>query len=124
MGRPLLLAALLALAASPALAQDAVPTAGGAGRGAPAAAPAPGPLTPDQMSVDDIGPLMGPCGPTGRDAKNPDKPDSKPHGEVFVGAGTRGYREAGGIVCQPIGANSSVTLSVDAAKLPAWRWGR
>ncbi|THD58625.1 hypothetical protein [Phenylobacterium sp.] len=41
------------------------------------------------------------------------KADGKPHGEVWAGAGTQGYREVGGVVTQPVGDCSSVTLMVD-----------
>jgi hypothetical protein len=39
--------------------------------------------------------------------------DGKAHGEVWAGVGTHGYREVGGVVTQPIGACSQVTIAVD-----------
>src|SRR5262245_43028587 len=39
-------------------------------------------------------------------------PDRKPHGEVWAGIGTHGYREIGGVVTQPIGDCSFVTIAV------------
>lgn len=47
--------------------------------------------------------------------------DGKPHGEVWVGAGTRGYREVGGVVTQPIGKCASVTIGVSKTEGPRWR---
>lgn len=38
--------------------------------------------------------------------------DGKPHGEVWAGIGTRGYRTVGGVVTQPIGDCGSVTVGV------------
>ncbi len=124
MVRALAITAALCLAAAPALAQEAVPTAGGAGpRGAPDAAAAPGPLgSPEDIAAADPGPLMGPCGPTGADPKHPDQPDKRPHGEVFAGVGTNGYREGGGIICQPLGDHTAITIGVDAATIHGGRW--
>lgn len=47
-------------------------------------------------------------------ALNPRCPvsDGKPHGEVWAGVGTRGYRTVGGVVTQPIGDCGSVTVGV------------
>jgi hypothetical protein len=39
--------------------------------------------------------------------------DGKPHGEVWAGIGTGGYRQAGGVVTQPLGACGSVTVMID-----------
>ena len=39
--------------------------------------------------------------------------DRKPHGEVWGGIGTGGYREVGGIVTQPVGDCGQVTVAVD-----------
>lgn len=47
--------------------------------------------------------------------------DGRPHGEVWVGAGTRGYREIGGVVTQPIGKCASVTIAVSKTEGPRWR---
>jgi hypothetical protein len=41
------------------------------------------------------------------------KTDGKPHGEVWAGAGTQGYRQAGGVVTEPLGSCGSVTLMID-----------
>jgi hypothetical protein len=41
--------------------------------------------------------------------------DAKPHGEVWGGIGTGGYREAGGVVTQPIGGCGQVTIGVSHA---------
>jgi len=47
--------------------------------------------------------------------------DRKPHGEVWVGAGTRGYREAGGVVTAPLGDCGQLTLSIDKTDGPDFR---
>ncbi len=67
----------------------------------------------------DRGPdFMRPRGPCGGPAKTEDgKTDHTPHGEVYAGAGTRGYREAGGVVCVPVGDNAAVTIAVDAGQI-------
>ncbi|HVI32032.1 hypothetical protein [Phenylobacterium sp.] len=38
--------------------------------------------------------------------------DGKPHGQVWAGIGTRGYRTVGGVVTQPLGDCGSVTVGV------------
>lgn len=38
--------------------------------------------------------------------------DGKPHGEVWAGIGTRGYRTVGGVVTQPLGDCGQVTVGV------------
>ncbi|HXV00201.1 MAG TPA: hypothetical protein VG166_06865 [Caulobacteraceae bacterium] len=120
------LAAALVLslaAAGAARAQEAIPTAadatdGGAPQVATGGAPT---MISNRHRRDDRGPVrIGPCGAPYRSVDGgPPKPDKSPHGEVFAGAGTHGYREAGGAVCIPIGENAAVTLAVDAG-----RWGR
>ncbi len=123
-----IVAALTLAAGGFAFSQEAVPTAGGAGqRGAPdpSASGSPSPLDPPaQIVAADPGPLMGPCGPTAPDKKNPDKPDHQAHGEVFAGVGTGGYREGGGVVCQPIGDHAAVTVGVDVEHYRGGFWGR
>lgn len=117
------LAAGLATAAgvSPTItvAQEAIPTAAGA-PAAPVPASAARPITlPDTVEDEDAGPLpVGPCGAVGevKDGQI-QKPDRKPHGAVWARVGTRGYREAGGVVCQPIGDHSAVTIAVDAGRI-------
>jgi hypothetical protein len=53
---------------------------------------------------------MGPCGP---EKVRPDgRLDTAAHGEVEAGVGTHGYRHLAGAVCQPIGQNAAVALSV------------
>lgn len=75
-----------------------------------------------------------PSGPLGRlplAARNGDmaragcapREDRKPHGEAWVGAGNRGYREAGAVVRAPIGDCGQVTIAVDKAKIEAPRYG-
>jgi hypothetical protein len=40
-------------------------------------------------------------------------PDRAPHGEVWAGVGTRGYNDIGGVVTQPIGDCSTLTLGYE-----------
>jgi hypothetical protein len=70
---------------------------------------------------DDRGPIMvGPCGGVAKSVDGgPLKPDKNPHGEVWGGVGTHGYREAGGALCVPLGQNAQVSVAVDTV-----RWGR
>jgi hypothetical protein len=66
------------------------------------------------------GPLYGPCGVLRRKADGSVAPAAdQAHGEVSAAVGTHGYREAGGVVCQPIGDHAAVTLGVDVGG-----WGR
>ncbi|MEO8926815.1 MAG: hypothetical protein ABI306_06590 [Caulobacteraceae bacterium] len=116
------LVTLVAVPAPRAMAQEAISTAANApAAGAPAASANAAPIAiPDTIDEDDAGPLLpvGPCGAVGRihDGKI-EKPDKKPHGAVWAGVGTSGYREAGGVVCQPIGDHSAVTIAVDTAHI-------
>lgn len=115
-----LAAASIAGAVGSAAAQEVIPTAQGAPMGGAPMAPPPGPVEiahPDLLRADGIQ-RIGPCGGL------PDehgKPDKSAHGEVHASVGTGGYREAGGIVCVPIGDNFAATLAVDAGRYPGWR---
>jgi hypothetical protein len=40
-----------------------------------------------------------------------------PHGEVRVGVGTRGYREVGGAVCQPLPGGGFVAVSGGSSRI-------
>ena len=42
----------------------------------------------------------------------PARIDKRPHGEVWAGIGTGGYREVGGVVTQPIGDCATVTIGM------------
>ena len=111
------------LLAGRAGAQEVIPTAANANvdGGAPAA-PASGPIsTSNKRQRDDRGPArIGPCGGVERSIDDgPPKPDRNPHGAVWAGVGTHGYREAGGAVCIPIGDNAAVNIAVDST-----HWGR
>jgi hypothetical protein len=123
MTRALYLAIALALSGAPAAqAQEAIATAAAIGphdAPDPATIPPPGPLNENRTHYDDGGPalVMGPCGPTAP-AKDGQGPDHKPHGQVDVAVGTGGYRHVAGVVCQPLGDHSSVTI---AAGKSQWR---
>jgi hypothetical protein len=109
--------------ASGAGAQEAIPTAANQpDGGAPVAASSDGPLMISHKSMrDDRGPLpVGPCGGVARSVDGgPPKPDRNPHGAVWGGVGTHGYRDVGGAVCIPIGDNSRIAIAVDSTS-----WGR
>jgi hypothetical protein len=125
------LAALLALAAAgrPAWAQEAISTGPD---GAPPTAPA---AAGDVQSPEAIGawgravlegrptPDAVAGAPTGGRPGCPPAPDHKPHGEVWAGAGTGGYRELGGVVTQPLGDCGRVTVMIDQSRSDL-RWPR
>ena len=99
--------------------EEAVATARGGPLRSPSTVVTSLPLTiPDHPLYDDRGP-RGPCGGQARiETDGSLKPDKKPHGVVFAGLGTRGYREAGGAVCQPLGDHGAVSIAVDLRKAP------
>lgn len=112
--------ALLALAlAGTATAQQAISTAQDAALGGAPPAPPAGPVNLPPHRLDTAQNILRPVGPCGG-LPNPDtgKPDKSPHGEVFVGAGTHGYREAGGAVCVPVGDHAAVNVAVDVLNYP------
>ncbi len=98
-------------------AQEAIPTAQGAPSGGAPIPAASGPLRlPDRLDLgtDDI---LRPIGPCGAPPRADGKPDRAPHGAVFAGVGTRGYREAGGVVCVPLGDKASATVAIEAGRI-------
>lgn len=113
----------LSLSAASVRADEAIPTGANAPQGgAPIPAQAPPIRLPTSEPVDDDSPR--PVGPCGGVAKADGRPDRGPHGEVFAGVGTRGYREVGGVVCTPLGDRGAVIIAVDAAKIDARRGRR
>jgi hypothetical protein len=117
--------ACAAMAAGPTavLAEEAISTASGApGGGAPASPPFDPESGPMRLSDRvDGSDFLGPVGPCGGPALKEDgKPDRSPHGEVWAGVGTHGYRDIGGAVCAPIGDHSAVSIAVDAGQLDGW----
>jgi hypothetical protein len=114
MRRVLGLALALSLSAgAAAVAQEAIPTAGGAQSNVSPKAPAAAnnDLRPyDEFADGPLGPKMGPCGPL----ETPDgKADYSPHGEVHAGVGTHGYRNIGGAICKPLGDNGAIAIAID-----------
>lgn len=125
---PALAIALAAALLTPSavLAQEAIATGP---EGAPPAAETPNrPLAEDPQSPEAIGRWARDViagrpteearqvaeaqrNPQGRGCTPPE--DRKPHGEVWAGVGTGGYRELGGVVTQPVGKCGSVTIAVD-----------
>jgi hypothetical protein len=110
----------LSLAAAPVAAQEAIPTGAYAPLGGAPTAPPPGAFDMDHHlpGGDNVLRPVNGCGaPPDEDGKA----DKSPHGEVHAGVGTRGYREAGGAVCVPIGDHAAATIAVDAGRYPTWR---
>ena len=50
--------------------------------------------------------------------------DRQPHGQVWAGVGTSGYRNVGGVVTQPIGDCGQVTIAIDHTEMNGGRWRR
>ncbi|HLZ84487.1 MAG TPA: hypothetical protein VKQ54_13060 [Caulobacteraceae bacterium] len=102
------------------MAQEAIPTAPGAAGGDAPPAPESGPLRLSDR-IDEGPDVLRPVGPCGGPARKEDgKLDKTPHGEVWAGIGTHGYREIGGVVCAPLGDNAAVSLAIDAGHLDGW----
>ena len=107
------------LAGGPAFAQEAIQTGHG---GAPPVASAAAGAEPDDVWARRVldaasASASGAAPADGKAAATPAcaaaKGDGKPHGEVWAGAGTRGYRQVGGVVTQPLGSCGSVTVMLD-----------
>jgi hypothetical protein len=49
--------------------------------------------------------------------------DRQPHGQVWAGIGTHGYRNVGGVVTQPVGDCGRVTIAIDHTESNG-RWRR
>jgi hypothetical protein len=111
-------AGVMVAAPLPALAQEAIATAARTpDGGAPATPTADRSLRIDDNRDDGPG-FLRPRGPCGGPAKTADgKTDKTPHGEVWAGVGTRGYRDVGGAVCVPVGDNAAVSLAIDAGQI-------
>ena len=104
-------AAVVLFLAGPALADGPIATAATTGPGAPQPPSPPPPLPPPGApSAEDQPVAMGPCGP--EKVKPDGRLETTPHGEVEAGVGTNGYRQLAGAVCQPIGQNGAVAVSV------------
>jgi hypothetical protein len=105
--------------AAPALAQEAIQTHSGENPGAEAPAAAT-PSSPDrdqrQANGDWARRVM--AGQSTDESEDVDSrgcrrnPDRRPHGEVWAGVGTGGYKTVGAVVTQPIGDCSEVTVAV------------
>ena len=84
----------------------------------PSAAPLPLPLS-GPSSAEGPPVAMGPCGP---EKVRPDgRLETAPHGEVDASIGTRGYRQIGGAVCQPIGQDGFVAVSASQTQGQTYR---
>jgi len=58
------------------------------------------------------------------DKRCPQQGDGKPHGEVWAGVGTGGYRNVGGVVTQPLGDCAQVTVAIDRTQFDGLRGRR
>jgi hypothetical protein len=117
--RLLCLAAVLLLVAAPAWADEPMSTSSAAATAAPQPTAAPPPLAEQGVGGGSPPMAMGPCGP--EKVKADGALETRPHGEVEAGIGTHGYRYIGGTVCQPVGQNGAVTLSVEQSKIDVRR---
>jgi hypothetical protein len=137
MKRTLVLALALSAAATAALAQEAIATRGTDDTAPPAAAPVASLDEPTQGQAQAaewarrvLARANGQLPPTDERAEQmaeagvtPDQgkgcirnPDRSPHGEVSVAVGSRGYREASGVVTQPIGDCGQVTIGIGTSR--------
>jgi len=118
MTRILALAALAALlAGTSASADETVATATPADAHPPVAeAPGPAPQTvaADRRADPGGDVLMTACGPEPVNAQG--VAASNPHGEVSVAAGTHGYNEVSGSVCQPLPGGGFVAISAGQSR--------
>ena len=120
---PISLAVLALLIPFGAEAQEAISTASSSDTGPPAASAPAGQASGEEDPGDWARRVMA-----GKPAPDEPKPgaegcaiatDGRPHGEVWGGIGTRGYREIGGVVTQAIGKCSSVTIAVSKTEGPS-----
>ncbi len=136
MKRTALLALALTAVASAALAQEAIATRSTDNAAPPPAAPvasldeptqnqaqaaewarqvlarANGQLPPTDERAVELAEAGQAPGKTGC-VRNPDR---SPHGEVSVAVGSRGYREASGVVTQPIGDCGQITIGIGTSR--------
>jgi hypothetical protein len=125
--RPLAVLLALAVVAAGAAARADEPIRTGA-PGPPPAAEPPAPLaqkdSPEAIGAWARGVLAGAPAAAETAAERPARAcppsDGKPHGEVWAGVGTGGYRELGGVVTQPVGDCGQVTIGVSRAE-GRWR---
>jgi hypothetical protein len=116
----LVLVASTLVLAGPALAQGPVTTASPGASVAPPPTAAPPPLPISGPSSAEGPPVaIGPCGP--EKVKPDGRLDTAPHGEVDASIGTRGYRQIGGAVCQPIGQDGFVAVSASQTQGQTYR---
>lgn len=109
------------LIAGQAAAGEVVTTAGATGQSPPQAAAPAAPLGAQTARLPEQGDGLTPLAGSRCAALVP--PDGRPHGEVWGGVGTHGYRDAGGAVTIPTGKCSSMSIAVDRVQgdLGGWR---
>jgi hypothetical protein len=121
-----LAAAFALLSGGAALAEDPIATAPVGGAGAPptaaASTDASGSTSALSIPPEPQPMAMGMCGP--QKVKDDGTLETAPHGAVEVGVGTGGYRHVGATVCQPIGQNGALAVSISDTKGDfGSRWG-
>lgn len=104
------------VAANAVLAQEAIPTAANAPDGGAPMPTATGPLRLPDRRADNGDDIVRSGNSCGAPPKANGAPDRSPHGEVFAGVGTHGYREGGGVVCVPLSDAVSATVAIDAGR--------
>lgn len=108
----------LTLVGGPAFAQEAIRTGDGGAPVMASASPGAAGAQPDPETIGAWaqGVLQGaPAEPDERTSRQcvTAKADDAPRGAVWAGIGNHGYRQAGGVVTQPLGGCGSVTVMID-----------
>lgn len=114
--------ALAGLITTQAAAAEPISTAKDATTASPTApAPAAPPLgaAPIQLGPDDQ-----PIAPAEAGCNGLASPDGKPHGVVWAGVGTHGYRDMGTAVTAPLGKCGSVSIAIDRTEGAFGGWRR
>lgn len=109
-----------------AAAAEVVTTAGAArAAGPPVAGPAVvPPLGAPQPAIDEAAGPTPPPGQSRCSAAAPADLDRRPHGEVWAGVGTHGYRDVGTAMTAPVGKCGSVSIAIDRAEGSDRGWRR
>jgi hypothetical protein len=107
------------------MAEEAISTATRQGDGGAPPPPANDPLKLSGYMDDDGPGFLRPSGPCGGPPPSSGVKGAKsPHGEVWAGVGTSGYREIGGAACMPLGDTGALNIAIDAGHVNGWSgWG-
>ena len=95
---------------------------------APAFAAEPGPMATQSAVALPVTPTLEPAplseAPASFETTQPEGPDGKVHGMVFVGVGTGGYREAAMALHGQLANGAEVAIAVDTVQMNAGRTHR